>query len=54
MSLSKKKEGALWAGAIVIAVGALFLSWDWLASQKPAPPVKEEVAPGQEAFGDSD
>ena len=32
MSLSKK-EGSLWVGGIVIAAGALVVSWGWLENQ---------------------
>ncbi len=49
-----KKEAAIWTGALIVAVGVIVVSWDWLSSHKPSGPAEVEVSPGQEAFGDSD
>lgn len=54
---SMNKEVYLWIGGAAVALGVIFVSWDWLASHKPAPPKEVSVgadAAGQEAFGDSD
>ncbi len=52
-----KKEAAMWVGAVVVGIAVIVVSWDWLETQKPAPPEEISVgtdAAGQEAFGDSD
>ena len=54
---SMNKELFLWIGGAAVALGVIVVSWDWLATYKPAPPQEVSVgtdAAGQEAFGDSD
>ncbi len=56
-SMNFKKEAAMWVGAVVVGLAVLVVSWDWLETQKPAPPEEISVgtdSAGQEAFGDSD
>ncbi len=53
MSFSKK-EGALWGGAVIIALVALYAWYGWVADREPSAPPEGSLAPTGATGGGDD